>query len=131
MTKSRGIGRGKHGNHKAGPGRGKHGNQGGAIERGTPTWYLKQYKTTQRPVPCERCRQNAYYNHKDFGFLCAPHLLDLVNIGGTAFNWDDYPEIWERTERLLQRPAPPLSTTAKNMDVEQTKPVRKPRKSDG
>jgi len=131
MTKSRGIGRGKHGNHKAGPGRGNHGKHDGGDKRDTPTWYLKKYKTTQRPLPCIKCRQNAYYDHKDFGFLCAAHLLDLVNIGGTAFNWDDYPEMWERTERLLQRPAPPLSTTVQNMDVEQTKPVRKPRKSDG
>jgi len=125
MTKSKGIGRGKHGNHKGPP-------KGGSPEQpGTPTWYLKQYKTTQRPVPCQRCRQNAYYNHKDFGYLCAPHLLDLVNIGGTAFNWEEYPEIWERTERLLKRPAPPLSTTAQNMDAVQHSPVDKQRKSDG
>ena len=116
---------------KKGRGRGKHGNQQSQVERGTPTWYLKQYKTTQRPVPCERCRQNAYYNHKDYGYLCAPHLLDLVNIGGLAFNWDEYPEIWDRTERLLQRPAPPLSITALNMELEQTKPVRKQKESDG
>lgn len=113
-------------------GRGKHGNQQSQIERGTPTWYLKQYKTTQRPVPCERCRQNAYYNHKDYGYLCAPHLLDLVNIGGTAFNWDEYPEMWERTERLLQRPAPPLSTTAKNMEQPlETRPAKPKSSLDG
>lgn len=131
MTKSKGIGRGNHKNHKAGPGRGKHGNQSGGTEKGTPTWYLREHKTTQRPIPCERCGQNGYYKHKDFGYLCAPHLLDLVNIGGMAFNWEEYPEMWERTERLLKRPAPPLSTTALNMELEQTKPVRKPRKSDG
>ena len=126
MTKSRGIGRGNHKNHKAGPGRGNHGKHS-HEQRGTPTWYLKQYKTTQRPVPCERCRQNAYYNHEDFGFLCAPHLLDLVNIGGLAFSWQEYPEMWERTERLLKRPAPPLNTV-KNTELTNAKEERK---SDG
>jgi hypothetical protein len=121
MTISKGVGRGKHGKHKAGPGRGN-------VERYSPPWFLKQYKTTQRPLPCVKCRQNAYYNHPDFGFLCAPHLLDLVNIGQVHFKWEDYPEIWDRTERLLQRPAPPLSTTAKNME---SMHVQKPRKSDG
>lgn len=70
-----------------------------------PTYYLNKHKTTQRPKPCSRCRQNAYYWHDDFGYLCAAHLLDLVNIGGLAFSWDDYPEVWERTERLLKRPS--------------------------
>ena len=98
-------------------------------ERGSPTWYLNKHKTTKRPVPCERCGQNAYYDHKDFGMLCAPHLLDLVNIGGSAFSWNDYPEMWERTERLLARPKP--STTVKNTDVVQPNPADKPKKSDG
>lgn len=99
MTKSTGKGKGNY-----------------QRERG-PQWYLKQYKTTQRPRKCARCTQNAYYEHKDFGYLCAPHLLDLVNIGGMAFNWEDYPEIWERTERLLQRD-PKVFGTASYMDVD-------------
>jgi hypothetical protein len=95
MTKSRGIGRGKNatGRTPSGPHEG-------------PTYYLKKYKTTERPRPCQRCRQNAYYNHPDFGYLCAAHLLDLVNIGEMAFKWKDYEEMWDRTSRLLQRPLP-------------------------
>lgn len=115
MTKSKGIGKGNHGNHA------------GKNPRGTPTWYLKEHKTSERPRPCERCRQNAYYHHNDFGYLCAPHLLDLVNIGGSAFNWDDYPEMWDRTERLLQRPLQQnLSTTVQNMEsMLEKRPARK------
>ena len=92
-------------------------------ERGSPTWYLKQHKTTKRPVPCERCGQNAYYDHKDFGMLCAPHLLDLVNIGGMAFSWNDYPEMWERTERLLNRPKPStgVNNTEQQLEIEPAK----------
>jgi hypothetical protein len=71
-----------------------------------PMYYLTKYKTTKRPRPCDRCRQNAYYYHPDYKYLCASHLLDLVNIGGLAFSWEDYPEVWARTERLLQREAP-------------------------
>jgi hypothetical protein len=70
-----------------------------------PMYYLTKYKTTKRPRPCDRCRQNAYYYHPDYQYLCASHLLDLVNIGGLAFKWEDYPEVWQRTERLLQREA--------------------------
>lgn len=83
---------------------------------GSPFYYLGKYRITQRPKPCVRCRQNAYYYHPDFDYVCASHLLDLVNIGGLEFNWDDYPEMWARTERLLQR-KPPSFTTVKNMDA--------------
>ena len=83
----------------------------------TPLYYLGKYRTTQRPKTCRRCGQNAYYYHDDFDWLCAAHLLDLVNIGGEAFSWDDYPEVWARTERLLQR-APKRSGTAKNADAD-------------
>lgn len=97
-----------------------------------PTFFLNKYKTTERPRPCSRCQQNAYYYHEEFGYLCAPHLLDLVNIGGTAFDWDDYPEVWDRTTRLLKRPKPQnLSTTAKSMEQElENRPAQKPQSSD-
>lgn len=83
----------------------------------TPMYYLGKYRTTQRPRVCVRCKQNAYYYHPDWDWVCAAHLLDLVNIGGMAFDWEDYPEIWQRTERLLQR-EPKLFGTALNMDVD-------------
>jgi len=41
----------------------------------------------------------------------------LVNIGQLAFKWEDYPEVWERTERLLQREPRP-SGIVKNVDVD-------------
>ena len=72
----------------------------------SPVYFLEKYKTTQRPRICNRCRQNAYYWHPQWDWVCAAHLLDLVNIGGLEFNWGDYPEVWARTERLLQREAP-------------------------
>lgn len=78
-------------------------------------YYLEKYKTTKRPRPCNRCGQNAYYYHPDFHYLCAAHLLDLVNIGGMAFDWEEYPEVWQRTTRLLQRQQPE-STSATVMD---------------
>lgn len=81
----------------------------------TPFYYLGKYRTTQRPRPCVRCKQNAYYYHDDWDWVCASHLLDLVNIGGMAFDWEDYPEVWQRTERLLQR-GPLSSTIAKTME---------------
>lgn len=113
MTKSRGIGRGKHGNHARGPRSGRKFKDDGQPTFGySPHYYLKKYKTTQRPRKCERCSQNAYYNHEYFGYLCAPHLLDLVNIGETEFKWTDYPEIWQRTEQLLRRPAPSTGADA-------------------
>lgn len=97
-----------------------------------PTVYLKRYKSTARPVPCERCGQNAYYSHPEWGRVCAPHLLDLICIWEAKIDWDEYPEMWERTERLLRRPLPTkLSTTAKNMDAVQHSPVDKHKKSDG
>lgn len=72
----------------------------------TPMYYLEMYKTTKRPRACNRCGQNAYYYHPDFHYVCAAHLLDLVNIGGMAFDWEEFPEVWQRTERLLQRQLP-------------------------
>ena len=83
----------------------------------SPFYYLRKYKTSQRPRPCDKCRQNAYYWHDYWGWVCASHLLDLVNIGGLYWNWEDYPEVWQRTERLLQREAPPSGT------VKYTEPV--------
>lgn len=68
-----------------------------------PTYYLHKYKTTQRPRPCQICEQNAYYFKEEWGYLCAPHILDLLNIGELLWHWSDYPEMWDRTERLLQR----------------------------
>jgi len=82
-----------------------------------PMYYLTKFKTTQRPRVCERCTQNAYYYHPNYSYLCAAHLLDLVNIGQLAFNWEDYPEVWQRTERLLQREPRP-SSIVKNVDVD-------------
>ena len=85
----------------------------------TPFYYLGKYRTTQRPRPCVRCKQNAYYYHDDWDWVCAAHLLDLVNIGGLAFSWEDYPEVWQRTERLLQR-EPLSSGTVKTADADMT-----------
>jgi hypothetical protein len=82
-----------------------------------PFYYLGKYKTTQRPRVCERCTQSAYYYHDDWGWCCAAHLLDLVNIGQLAFDWADYEEVWQRTERLLQR-EPRKSGIVKNVDVD-------------
>jgi hypothetical protein len=88
---------------------------------GTPFYYLGRYRTTQRPRRCRRCGQNAYYYHDDWDWVCAAHLLDLVNIGEEAFSWDDYPEVWARTERLLKRP--PLSTSVESMELVQENPA--------
>jgi hypothetical protein len=82
----------------------------------SPLYYLQKYKTTQRPRLCNRCGQNAYYWHPSWDWVCASHLLDLINIGGMAFSWEEYPEVWQRTERLLQREAP-SSTTVKNTEL--------------
>lgn len=68
-----------------------------------PTYYLHKYKTTERPRPCRICSQNAYYYKADLGYLCAPHLLDLINVAEGLFDWDDYPEMWNRMEKLLAR----------------------------
>jgi hypothetical protein len=83
----------------------------------SPFYYLGKYKTTQRPRVCERCTQSAYYYHDDWGWCCAAHLLDLVNIGEISFSWDDYKEVWDRCERLLQR-EPRMSGIVKNADVD-------------
>lgn len=98
--------------------------KGGREEDG-PSYWLHKYKTTERPRPCGRCRQNAYYYHDDFHYLCAAHLLDLINLGEMLFKWDDYPEVWQRTERLLARPplsAEELSIIVKNASIVDTKP---------
>ena len=84
-----------------------------------PFYYLGKYKTTQRPRVCERCTQSAYYYHDDWGWCCAAHLLDLVNIGELAFSWNDYKEVWDRCERLLQR-EPKKSGTVKHVDADMT-----------
>jgi hypothetical protein len=84
----------------------------------SPLYYLQKYKTTQRPRPCNRCGQNAYYWHPSWDWVCASHLLDLINIGGMAFSWEEYPEVWARTERLLLREAP-SSTGVKSMELEE------------
>ena len=39
-----------------------------------------------------------------------------------AFNWDDYKEVWDRCERLLQR-EPRMFGTAKNADVDMSDAV--------
>lgn len=88
----------------------------------TPFYYLDKHKTSKRPRVCVRCGQNAYYYHDDWSWVCASHLLDLVNIGSMAFNWEDYPEVWQRTERLLQREAP-QSGTARSVDVDMSNAV--------
>lgn len=83
-----------------------------------PLYYLTKFKTTQRPRKCNRCTQNAYYYHPKYDYLCAAHLLDLVNIGEMAFKWVDYEEVWDRCERLLMRPPMerPLSSGVNNME---------------
>lgn len=106
MTKSRGIGRGKNATGRP---------PKGGRESDGPTYWLHKYKTTERPKPCNRCSQNAYYYHDEYHYLCAAHLLDLINLGEMLFKWNDYPEMWERTERLLRRQPP--STTVQNTDV--------------
>ena len=87
-----------------------------------PFYYLGKYKTTQRPRVCDRCTQSAYYYHHDWGWCCAAHLLDLVNIGEAAFSWDEYREVWDRCERLLQR-EPRRSGIVKNVDVDMSNAV--------
>lgn len=114
MTKSRGIGRGKHGNHATGP---RDDNSDSTLYRNSPHFYLKKYKSTQRPVPCERCGQNAYYKHPEWGNVCAPHLLDLICIWEVRIDWEEYREMWNRCEQLLNRPAKKKpSTFARDME---------------
>jgi len=74
----------------------------------SPHECLEMYKHSVRPRPCDRCGNAAYYYHGDFGYLCASHLLDLCNIGEIYWQWNDYPEVWARCNRLLMRP--PSST---------------------
>ena len=112
MTKSKGIGSGNYD-------RGEYGKN--------PNHFLKIYKTTERPRKCDRCTQNAYYRHPDYGYLCAPHLLDLVNIAQMAFRWADYEEVWNRCGRLLERD-PKAFGTAYVTDVPKRKNAKKPKK---
>jgi len=95
-----------------------------------PFYYLGKYKTTQRPRVCERCTQSAYYYHDDWGWCCAAHLLDLVNIGEVAFSWEEYREVWDRCERLLQR-EPRTSGTVNNADVDMSDAVTEDESWDG
>jgi hypothetical protein len=101
----------------------------GEANKDNPTYYLRKYKTTQRPVPCERCGQNAYYKHPEWGYVCAPHLLDLISIYEAKFDWDEYKEMWDRCEQLLRRPAKQrLSTTAWTTDAQlESRPAKKAR----
>lgn len=126
MTKSKGIGRGN-----GRPKKDKPDNNAGDL-KGNPTYYLKKYKSTQRPTPCERCGQNAYYKHPEWGTVCAAHLLDLICIWEAKIDWEEYKEMWDRTERLLNRPAPQRSTTVKNMEQSlETRPAKTNLQSDG
>lgn len=118
MTKSKGIGRGKHGNHARGPRNGNSKENGGSGKDSGPHFWLRKYKTTQRPRPCQYCGQNAYYYHPDFWYLCAAHLLDLINVGEMLWKWTDWEEVWQRTEQLLRRPAPSIGADAMNERVQ-------------
>jgi len=64
----------------------------------TPLEALEKYKITERPKECNACFKRAYYYLGYRGFLCSLCLLDLVNVGGIEWNWDDYPEILRRYE---------------------------------
>lgn len=100
-------------------GRGKHGNQHTAPrESDGPHFWLRKYKTTQRPRPCQYCGQNAYYYHPDFWYLCAAHLLDLINVGELLWKWTDWEEVWDRTEQLLRRPSPSTGANATQKRVQ-------------
>ena len=114
MAKTTGVGRGKHGNHAKGPKASRVSKEPEPLFKDSPHYWLKKYKTTQRPRPCQRCGQNAYYYHDDFDYLCASHLLDLVNIGEMLWKWNEFPEVWDRTEQLLRRPTPSTGADAIN-----------------
>jgi hypothetical protein len=64
----------------------------------TPLEALEKYKITERPKECSACARRAYYYLGYRGYLCSLCLLDLVNIGGMEWNWEDYPEILRRYE---------------------------------
>jgi hypothetical protein len=68
-----------------------------------PDYYLSIYKSTTRPRPCIRCNQNGYYEHPEWGRVCAACLLDLINIGEMLWKWEDYPEVWRRMDQLIAR----------------------------
>lgn len=62
----------------------------------TPQEALDKYRITKRPEHCSACPRNAYYYYPIRGYLCSLCLLDLVNVAGLEWDWDDYPEIWNR-----------------------------------
>jgi hypothetical protein len=62
----------------------------------TPLEALEKYKITTRPTDCSACPRRAYYMYPIRGYLCSLCLLDLVNVAGLEWDWDDYPEIWKR-----------------------------------
>lgn len=66
------------------------------LKEMTPLEALEKYKINSRPKECSACPRRAYYDYPLRGFVCSLCLLDLVNVGGTEWNWDDYPEIWNR-----------------------------------
>lgn len=66
-----------------------------------PYDWLKKYKTTTTPNQCRICKVRAYYVHPTLGDLCAPHLLDLVNVGEMNWKWSDWEDAWNMTTRLL------------------------------
>lgn len=86
----------------------------------SPMYYLGKYKTTQRPRVCVRSGHTAYYYHPTYDWLCSSCLLDLVNIGQMAFKWCEYEEVWNRCQRLLDRPltGPRPYGIVKNVDVD-------------
>lgn len=70
----------------------------------TPPEALIKYKHTERHgKKCEVCGANAYYYYVIRGYLCSPHLLDLVNIGEINWKWADWEEVWDRTGIMLDR----------------------------
>lgn len=69
----------------------------------TPPEALAKYKHTERVKECEVCGANAYYFYEVRGYLCSPHLLDLINIGEINWKWADWEEVWHRTGIMLQR----------------------------
>ena len=77
--------------------------QGTSQRRLTPPEALLKYKITERVRKCAVCNSNAYYWYEVRGYLCAPHLLDLVNIGEVEWKWADWEEVWRRTGITLEK----------------------------
>jgi hypothetical protein len=89
-----------------------------------PVYWLAYYKHTERPRPCMVCQHSGYYYHGHYGYLCAAHLTDLINVGETLWKWNDYPEMWARNSKLLRRKPPQsiianvtASTNSVNLDT--------------